>query len=170
MSDPATLLAWAMFISLAIVTVGAAILVVTLRNLFHSVIALVTSLLGIAGLFLMLSAEFVAAIHVLIYVGAIATLFIFVIMLTTRIEDSSIRQTNEQAIPTLIVVAGLLAVILSAIALTAWTLNPAETAPGVNDIGKEMLTRYILPFEVVSLLLLAALVGAVMLARREPKS
>lgn len=170
MTDPAVLLPWAMFIALAVVTVGAAILVVTLRNLFHSVLALVTSLLGIAGLFLMLSAEFVAAIHVLIYVGAIATLFIFVIMLTTRIEDASIRQTNEQAVPTLIVIAGLLAVLLTTLLVTSWVVDPAETPPDVAAIGHEMLTRYILPFEVVSLLLLAALVGAVMLARREKRS
>jgi NADH-quinone oxidoreductase subunit J len=166
-TEPASLLAWTSFACLAAVTVGSAVLVVTLRNLFHAVLALIAALLGVAGLYLMLLAEFVAAIHVLIYVGAVATLFLFVIMLTVRIDDAALRQSNRQVIPALALCGVGLALLLAALLAAPWVLVDEIQPPGVQQIGHDMLTTYLLPFEVVSLLLLVALIGAVTLARRE---
>jgi NADH:ubiquinone oxidoreductase subunit 6 (subunit J) len=168
MSEPGPLLTWAAFLILAAITLGSALLVVTLRNLFHSVLALVLSLLGVAGLYVLLSAGFLAVIQVLIYVGAIATLFIFVIMLTLRIDDRAIRQTNEQVLAGIVVCVAALALMLAALLTAPWRqLATPSPAPGVETLGSDLLTTYLLPFEVISLLLIAALVGAVTLARRE---
>lgn len=169
MSDPAALLTWISFLALAALTLGGAVGVVTVRNLFHAALALVACLMGIAGLYLVLAAEFVAAIHVLIYVGAIATLFLFVIMLTARIADADQVQTNAQRVPALVVCALAFAALLAALLGAPWPRAAGPVAaPTVETLGREMLTTYVLAFEVVSLLLIVALIGAVTLARREP--
>ena len=116
----------------------------------------------------MLSAEFVAAVQVLIYVGAITVLLIFAIMLTAQLYSPSIRQSNEQVIPGIIIVGTLLIVTLSVLRRTSWRIS-TEGIEGQStvSIGKSLLTTYVLPFEVVSLVLIAALIGAIIIARRE---
>ncbi len=168
MSDPLGLLTWTTFGAVAAMTLGGGVLTVALRNLFHAVLGLVVSLLGVAGVFLMLASEFVAVIHVLIYVGAIVTLFLFVIMLTHRIDSAEEPQTNRQWLAALILGAGLFAMAVSALLRAPWAVaSPPVEAASVETLGREMLTTHVLAFEAVSLLLIVALVGAVTLARRE---
>ena len=148
--------------------VGSAFMVVTLKNIFHSLLFLILCFFSIAGIYILLSAEFVAAVQVLIYVGAITVLLIFAIMLTAQLYSPSIRQSNEQVIPGLLVVGALLVVTLSVLGRTSWRISTQGIeGQSTVSIGKALLTTYVLPFEVVSLVLLAALIGAIIIARKE---
>ena len=143
-------------------------MVVTLKNIFHSLLLLILCFFSIAGIYILLSAEFVAAVQVLIYVGAITVLLIFAIMLTAQLYSPSIRQSNEQVIPGLLVVGALLIVTLSVLGRTSWRISTQGIeGQSTVSIGKALLTTYVLPFEVVSLVLLAALIGAIIIARKE---
>lgn len=156
------------FFLLAAFTAGASLLVVLARNIVHCAIALVFAFFGVAALYVMLDAEFLAAVQVLLYVGGITILLLFAIMLTSRISAHGVKIMNEQvgvsalvaiAVFALMVFANLKGITLGAPPLAA----PNNTA----SVGTLLLTTYVLPFEVVSLLLLAAMVGAIILARRE---
>ncbi|HEX9749893.1 MAG TPA: NADH-quinone oxidoreductase subunit J [candidate division Zixibacteria bacterium] len=157
------------FFALALLIITSALFVVTSKNIFHSAIFLIMALFGAAGMFVMLEAPFLAAAQVLIYVGAIAILMIFAVMLTARIADESIIHTNEQVPAGLAIALGLLAVILYGLWNTPLTIH-GGTPPsgGGHKLGELFLTTFVLPFEVVSVLLLAALVGALIIARRDP--
>ncbi len=158
------------FCLLAFFIILSAILVVSLKNIFHSALFLIFALFGVAGIYVLLHAEFLAAVQVLIYVGAVAILMIFAIMLTTRIASADIKQTNEQAgVAAFVGLAFLLAALYS-IPGTAWNVpDPLPELPAENTLtlGKLLMTDYVLPFEVVSVILLAAMIGAIVLARRE---
>ena len=155
------------FYCIAAVVLISSLLAVTLKNLFHSALFLALSLVGVAGIYLFLGAEFLAAIQVLIYVGAIVTLIIFVIMLTAKISDKSIRQTNQQKFISFIVAMSIF-ILLSSIILKKETAhNFIRENVKVSDIGRELITTYGLPFEVISVVLLIALIGAIVLSRKE---
>ena len=155
------------FYCIAAVVLVSALLAVTLKNLFHSALFLALSLVGVAGIYLFLGAEFLAAIQVLIYVGAIVTLIIFVIMLTAKISDTSIRQTNQQKFISFIVALSIF-ILLSSIILKKEIVHTfIRENVKVSDIGRELITTYGLPFEVISVVLLIALIGAIVLSRRE---
>ena len=156
------------FYILAAIIIGSSVMVVTMRNIFHSALFLVLCFFSVAGIYVLLEAEFLAAVQVLIYVGAITILMIFAIMLTHKLYNAKIRQSNEQVIPGLIIVGALLVATLFALSKTAWKLS-FETPPDQSAVavGKLLLTTYVLPFEVVSVVLLTALIGAVIIARRE---
>jgi NADH:ubiquinone oxidoreductase subunit 6 (subunit J) len=158
----------AVFYILAAIIVGSGVMVVSLKNIFHCALFLVLSLFGVAGIYVLLSAEFLAAVQVLIYVGAITILMIFAIMLTAKVYSAKIRQSNEQVIPGIIIVAALLIATVATLSRTAWKLSSA--VPEVQStvgIGRLLLTKYVLPFEVVSVVLLTALIGAIVIARKE---
>jgi NADH:ubiquinone oxidoreductase subunit 6 (subunit J) len=158
----------AVFYILAAVIVGSGVMVVSLKNIFHCALFLVLALFGVAGIYVLLSAEFLAAVQVLIYVGAITILMIFAIMLTAKLYSARIRQSNEQVALGIIVVATLLIATVAILSKAAWRVSYAE--PEVQStvgIGKALLTKYVLPFEVVSVVLLAALIGAIVIARKE---
>ncbi len=158
----------AVFYILAAIIVGSGVMVVSLKNIFHCALFLVLSLFGVAGIYVLLSAEFLAAVQVLIYVGAITILMIFAIMLTAKLYSAKIRQSNEQVIPGIIIVAALLVATIVTLSRTAWKLSDA--APQVEStvgIGRMLLTKYVLPFEVVSVVLLSALIGAIVIARKD---
>ena len=155
------------FYCIAAVVLVSALLAVTLKNLFHSALFLALSLVGVAGIYLFLGAEFLAAIQVLIYVGAIVTLIIFVIMLTAKISDKSIRQTNQQKFISFIVAMSIF-ILLSSIILKKEIVHTfIRENVKVSDIGRELITTYGLPFEVISVVLLIALIGAIVLSRKE---
>jgi len=148
--------------------VGSGFMVVSLKNIFHSALFLVLCLFSVAGIYILLSAEFVAAVQVLVYVGAITVLLIFAIMLTAQLYSPSLRQSNEQVIPGIIIVGVLLVVTLLALSRTSWRISTQGIeGESTVSIGKALLTTYVLPFEVVSLVLIAALIGAVIIARKE---
>lgn len=154
---------------LATITVIAALMVVSLKNVFHAALALILCLFCIAGLFILLNAEFLAAVQVLVYVGAVSILIIFAIMLTSNLANKKITQVNKQVLPAVFV---CIVFAIGAIALVANTdIWPFANTPlpedNIGSIGKFMMTDFMLPFEVVSILMLAALIGAIMLAREE---
>ena len=155
------------FFGLAAFTVAAALLVVLGRNIVHSAVALIFSFCGVAGIYVLLDAEFLAAVQVLIYVGGITILLLFAIMLTTRIA-ARVNVFNEQVGLSAVIAVGITAVLVYAsvtgIQILGEAPSPLETAPA---LGRLLLTTHVLPFEVASVLLLVAMVGAIILARRE---
>jgi NADH:ubiquinone oxidoreductase subunit 6 (subunit J) len=155
----------AIFYILAAIMIGSAVMVVSIRNIFHSALFLVLCFFSVAGTYILLEAEFLAAVQILIYVGAITILMIFAIMLTHKLYSAKIKQSNEQVIPGLVIVGALLIATIFALGSTTWKLSfqspPAQSTVG---IGRLLLTRYVLPFEIVSVVLLTALIGAVIIA------
>ena len=155
------------FFGLAGFTVAAALLVVVGRNMVHSAVALIFSFCGVAGIYVLLDAEFLAAVQVLIYVGGITILLLFAIMLTTRIA-ARVHVFNEQWLLGALIAAGITALLVYAsvtgIQISGEAPLPVETTPA---LGRLLLTTHVLPFEVASVLLLSAMVGAIILARRE---
>jgi NADH-quinone oxidoreductase subunit J len=156
------------FYLLAAFTIWAAAVVVLGKNIVRAAVALIFSFCGMAALYVLLDAEFLAAVQVLIYVGGITILLLFAIMLTSRIAAKEARVVNDQVGLSLFAAAGLLVGLVYAslrgIAVVSGPPRLPETAP---FLGRALLTTYALPFEAVSVLLLAALVGAVILARKE---
>ena len=157
----------AIFAVLGLAGLGAAVRLVTAKNVVHAALYLVVALAAVAGVYLLLGAEFVAWVQVLIYVGAIVVLLLFSLMLTRAPigrEALDNQQRGMAAVVGVIVLAGLAYLIQDAFGgLPAVQLLQGETAP----TGVELFSTFVLPFEVVSFLLLAALVGAIVLARRD---
>ncbi len=154
---------------IAFVTIASAIMVVSLKNIFHCALSLILCLFSVAGIFILLDAEFLAAAQVLIYVGAVAILMVFSIMLTSDLAARKIQQVNRQALSSLFVCAVFIFGTISLIARTeVWHYAKDAVAPdNVLIIGQLLMTKFMLPFEVISVLLLAALIGAIVLAREE---
>ena len=142
-----------------------ALWVVTLENLFRAALSLGVVLLGVAALFLLLEAEFLAFVQILVYVGAILILVVFAIMLTSRIQKPSFINTARPRLPAIVASVGLCAVLMST---TPALVGSASLAPSIPlpQLGQELVTTLVLPFEVISLVFVAALVGAIALARR----
>jgi NADH:ubiquinone oxidoreductase subunit 6 (subunit J) len=160
------LLYYIVFFVLAAVTLIAGLLVVTLRNVVHSALALVGALFGVAGLYLLLEAEFLAVVQVLIYVGAISVLILFAIMLTRGLMTSVQTGANTQWAAAALISVFLFGGMLLVAARGPWPVDTqAITTDLVPRLGTLLVTTYVLPFEVVSLLLLGALVGALLIAR-----
>jgi NADH-quinone oxidoreductase subunit J len=158
------------FYGLAFMLVGASILAVSVRNIFHAAIYLILALFAMAGLFVLLYAEFLAAVQVLIYVGAVAVLVIFAVMLTTRLTDIRVRAQNEQVGVGLVVSGMLFVAIIVAIWSTNWPMSDLPMAgDNVRALGRLIMTRFVLPFEIVSVLLLAAMIGAIVIAAKETR-
>ena len=149
-------------------TIGSAILVVLSKKLVYSAYALLFTLFGVTGLYVFLWADFLAVVQVVVYIGGILVLIIFGIMLTNRISSVRLSQTNVQQGVGGAVAIWLFILILMVVSKTPWnqmdTIEPAST---VGDIGTLLLTKYLLPFEAISLLLLGALIGAAVLSREE---
>ncbi|MFI5342019.1 MAG: NADH-quinone oxidoreductase subunit J [Candidatus Methylomirabilales bacterium] len=158
----------AVFYFLAAFTVWAAAVVVLGRNIVRSAVALIFSFCGMAALYVLLDAEFLAAVQVLIYVGGITILLLFAIMLTSRISAKTTRVVNDQIFLSGIAAVGLLVgLIYAATRGIAATVGPPRLPETTPFLGRALLTTYALPFEAVSILLLAAMVGAIVLARKE---
>ena len=156
------------FYLLAALVLFPAVSVVTGRNLFHSGISLITCFLGVAGLYITLSAPFVAGMQVLIYAGAIAVILLFAIMLTHDIMHTA--QPRYQAVAAALT-SGLLALMLVVTTVRSiWAPGGAPTEMGVAALARQYMTTYFVPFQVIALLLLITLVGAVVIARKEEGS
>jgi NADH-quinone oxidoreductase subunit J len=157
------------FCVLAVVGGLAAVAVVTVRNVVHAALYLVVSLLSVAGVYLLLGAEFVAWVQILIYVGAIVILFLFGLMLTKAPIGRDALDNQQRWLGALVgvgVFAGLVFLIQR-----AYPVQDAvafRTVEGTTDVvGEAIFRHYVLPFEAVSFLLLAALIGAIVLARKD---
>ena len=160
----------AVFYLIAIITVGSAVVVAFSRNIIYSAFSLLGTFAGVAGLYVFLGADFVAAVQVLIYVGGILVLILFAVMLTHRITDVEITNRAVGRLPGLMVVGIFLALLIQTIRETPW-VKAKELAhqPTTAQIGDLFLETYLLPFELASLVLLAAMIGAVVLSRKEIK-
>ena len=156
------------FALIAAVTVGSAMMVAFSRNIIYSAFSLLGTFAGVAGLYVFLGADFVAAVQLLIYVGGILVLILFAVMLTHRITDVQITNRAAGRIPALIVVAVLVYLLVQAVRETPWAkAKQIVYAATTSNIGDLFLDRYLLPFELASLVLLAAMIGAVVISRKE---
>lgn len=156
------------FVVLAVAAIGSAIGVVTSRNIFYSALFLIACLFMVAGFYVLLEAPFLAAVQVLVYVGAIAVLIIFAVMLTERMMSKETSAWNEQWWVALVVAICLAAVLVYVVATASWPVTEAPAAPdAIVALGKTLMSTYVLPFEVASVLLLMALIGAIVVAREE---
>jgi NADH-quinone oxidoreductase subunit J len=154
------------FWGLALVLVGSALAVVLSKNLFHAVLWLALALTGTAGVFLLLDAEFLAAVQLLLYAGGIVTIVVFAIVVTERLVGERISQTSRRIAGGAVVAAAILASILSEIMRQPLpAARPAPTTDLTRDLGEAVLTRFVMPFELLALLMLAALMGAIYFAR-----
>jgi NADH-quinone oxidoreductase subunit J len=157
------------FIMTALLTAGSALAAISLRNLVHCALALALSFLGLAVIYLELHAQFAGFAQVLVYVGAVAILVLFAILLTTTPEREGGSRLASGWLAG-IVSATALFVVFGGILLSSRALPaPGGTAPAVTvkQIGQELMTLYILPLQVIGLLLTAALIGAVIISMRE---
>jgi len=153
---------------LAIVSVAAALAVVLLRNIFRAALALILCFLTIAGLYVTLSADFLAAVQVLIYVGAIAILIILAIMLTREVQQGSL--TNKLQIPVLVVVVLLLGALIYTMVSTPWAVSTAmPLVPTTPVLAGKLFGEggFILVVEMAAVLLLVAILGAIVLVREK---
>lgn len=153
------------FYGFAMLVVFSAMVVAFSRNIIHSAFALLLTFFGVAGLYVFLAADFLAAAQVLIYVGGILVLLLFAVMLTHNIAE--VKLSNPATKPwiagpiVLIILVGLVWVFVS----TDWPVKEMVTDSTTREIGRSLLGPYLLPFEIVSALLLAALIGSAFLAR-----
>ena len=156
---------------LAAMMIGTALGVVLLPKIVHSAFLLAGVFISISGLYILLNADFVAAAQILVYVGAVNVLILFAIMLVNKQEDfTEIPNRLIRKVATGVVCLGLFGLLGTMILVTPWSLS--TTSPGVIDntiveIGKHFFSDYLLPFELASVLLLMAMVGAIILARRD---
>ncbi|MBI3002480.1 MAG: NADH-quinone oxidoreductase subunit J [candidate division NC10 bacterium] len=163
---------WGIFLALTVLTVASALAVILHRNPIYSALALVATLLGLAGYYILLQAQLVAAVHVIVYAGAIMVLFLFVIMLldVRREEGSPLRIGRLQL--SLGTGAGTALLLLLWATMAAAPegeigLPPPLPRENAQAVGRLLFTRYLLAFELTSLILLVAMVGALILAKRK---
>jgi NADH-quinone oxidoreductase subunit J len=158
----------ALFLLLALVAVGSALLVVTTRNMVHAALWLVVTLGSVAGVYLLLAAEFLAWVQVLIYVGAVVVLLLFALMLTKAPTGPQPDLNAARALPAAVVAAlvGAVLVVTVVAGFSSVELDLDGTVVGSAEMtGATIFEKWVLPFEVLSVLLLAALIGAIVLSR-----
>jgi NAD(P)H-quinone oxidoreductase subunit 6 len=170
--EPAALgLPGVLFYLLAALTVGGAAGVALSRNILYSSIGLLMALLGAGSLYVFLSADFVAVTQLLVYIGGVLVLILFAVMLTNRITEVNVSNSSFGLFGGFLLFVSAAPVLLAVATLTPWKAKaPAALAPTTEAIGNAFLTTWLLPFEVASLVLLATLVGAVVIARKEIKA
>jgi NADH-quinone oxidoreductase subunit J len=155
------------FYSLSALVLASALAVVLHRNTVHSSLFLGLSLAGVAGLYAALGADFLFGAQIMVYVSGIAVLVMFVVMLLGRASDLHLRQVNERWMAALLV-CGVASVGLFRVArLHSATIATGAPRPGTHDIGRLFMSEWLVPFELISLVLLAALLGAVFFTRTE---
>jgi len=146
---------------------GSAFVVVHGRHLVRSAFALLATFFSVAGFYAMLGADFLAGVQLLVYVGGILTLILFGVMLTNRIYNLELETATFQVVPGALVALTVFGCLVAIIYNTPWSKAAlVEEGPTTPAIGRLLMTEYVLPFEVASVLLLVALLGAAMLVRR----
>jgi NADH-quinone oxidoreductase subunit J len=153
---------------LAVVIIAAALAVVFLRNVFRASLTLILCFIGVAGIYITLSADFLAAVQILVYVGAISVLIILAIMMTREFQKGN--QPNKMQLPVAIIATALLGFLIYAVTAAPWRISkvlPAgdSTAPLATQLFSE--NGYILPVEIGAVLLLAAIIGAIVITREK---
>ena len=157
------------FAIIAIVTIAAAVAAMSLRNLVHCALALTVAFAGLAAVYLQLGAQFVGFTQILVYIGAVAILIVFAILLTRGSEPPQQAIVSAGWLTGVAVTVAVLGVLVYAIAKSSVTQNaaPAQTDVTVHQIGEALMNKFVLPLEVVGVLLTAALIGAVIIAMKE---
>jgi len=155
------------FAGMAGMVLGSAVLVVTVKNIFHSLLFLALCFFGVAGIYLSLNADFLAGVQVLIYIGAVIILMMFALMLTHRVMTIRLRQTVGQWWLAGPIAGGIFIILMLLFVHIPWKYNPGAQGPTTGIIGQALLTRFLLPFELASIVLLVAMVGAIVLAKED---
>lgn len=160
-----------LFYLLAAVTIAGAAGTALSRNILYSAFGLLMALLGAGALYVLLSADFVAVTQLLIYIGGVLVLILFAVMLTSRITEVNVSNSSFGLFGGFLLFVAAAPVLLAVAVITPWNaVQPAALAPTTQAIGDAFLTRWLLPFEVASLVLLSTLVGSVVIARKEIKA
>lgn len=154
----------------AALSVGGAAGVALSRNILYTSLALLFSLFGVAGLYVFLSADFVAVAQVLIYIGGVLVLILFAVMLTNRIGDVNISNTSLGWAGGALLVAVVTPLVIAVAVEVPWKATDRPLAVTTAAMGNALLQRWLLPFELASLILLATLIGAIVIARKELKA
>jgi NADH-quinone oxidoreductase subunit J len=167
-----TLFQWLIFLGVAFTSIIASLLVITRKNPIHSALFLVLTFLCVAVLYLLLYSQFIAIVQVVVYAGAIVMLIVFVIMLLDLEEElrSGLKLLYSKVIGSVLAVLFLFGIIYSVAARSltgkAGTYTPEKVSANVKAVGEVLFTQYLLPFEIVSVLLVAAIIGAVILSKK----
>jgi NADH-quinone oxidoreductase subunit J len=159
------------FYVFAFITVASAFVVVFTRNIIYAAFSLLFTFFGVAGLYALLHADFLAVTQILIYVGGILVLLLFGVMLTNKVVSVDLKTGTLQTVPALVIVA-IVAGSLAGLFYSTWKNVAAPAAEQVSmtrTLGEMLMTGYLLPFEVASVILLVALIGAATTARRTRK-
>ncbi len=159
-----------LFMTFAAIMVGSALLVVVMKDIIRCGLAMIICFAALAGLYVFAGATVVAAAQVLVYIGAISVLVLFAIMLTQTKAGPASLVFQTQAFPAAIAAAVLALLMAVVVASTDWGETGRRIATNANDLAQTLFTDYTLPFEIVSVLLLAAVIGGVFLAKRETGS
>jgi NAD(P)H-quinone oxidoreductase subunit 6 len=158
------------FVVVAAVTILSAAMVAFSTNIIYSAFSLLGTFAGVAGLYVFLGADFVAGVQVLIYVGGILIIILFAVMLTHRVTDIEITNRSVGRVPALAVIAVLIFLLVQTLRETNWLkAKEVSYAPTTATIGDLFLENYLLPFELASVVLLVALIGAATISRKETK-
>jgi len=156
------------FYTFALIIILSGLLVVLARNIIYSAFALLFTFFGVAGIYVLLSADFLAVVQIIIYVGGILVLIIFGVMLTNKITNVEIKTESIHIIPATAVVGILGGLLLAALTKTEWRkAEPSLSNKTVYDLGRILVVDYMLLFELAGIILLVALIGSVMIARKE---
>jgi NADH-quinone oxidoreductase subunit J len=160
------------FYCFAVITVVSAGIAVFSKNVIYAAFSLMFTFFGVAGLYVLLHADFLGVTQILIYVGGILVLILFGLMLTNRVVSVDIKTGPVQTVPGLIL-AAVVAGTLAGIFYTTWRTTPTvpiSMPSTTKPLGDILMTTYLLPFEIASVILLVALIGAAMIARRHRKA
>jgi NADH-quinone oxidoreductase subunit J len=156
------------FYVFAAVTIVSAIGVVFSRSIVYAAFALLFTFFGVAAIYVLLAADFIAVTQILLYVGGILVLIVFGVMLTSRAYSVEIKRGVLQVVPAVIIVGVIAGTLIGIFTTTPWPIsNMAPYQETARPIGALLMTQFVLPFELASVLLLVALIGAVIIARRE---
>ncbi len=155
-----------LFYVFAITTVVSAAVMVFSRNIVHSAFALMFTLIGVAALYVLLYADFVAATQLLVYVGGILILILFGVMLTSQGYSFSFKSITVNLVPASVLSVAAAGLLIFAFVTTDWSINPVERDETVYDIGMLLMGDYLLPFIAAGVLLLIAIIGAILMATR----
>jgi NADH-quinone oxidoreductase subunit J len=158
----------ALFWVLAAVMIGAGLLVVTMRDIIRCGLAMIVCFLALAGIYVLMGAPLLGAAQVIVYIGAISVLVLFAIMLTQTKDAPSRLVFQTQAVPAAIASVIVAVLIALAVAATDWGELPQRVRLATSAMSRVLFDRFTFPFEIVSVLLLAAVIGGVFLAKREP--
>ncbi|HEX9829514.1 MAG TPA: NADH-quinone oxidoreductase subunit J [Bacteroidota bacterium] len=159
------------FYAFAFLALGAGAVVVFSKNIVHAAFALLFAFFAVAGFYVLLMADFLAITQLMIYVGGILVLVIFGVMLTSNVISVDMKTGTVQAMPAVLLSAALAGMLVGMFWSTDWNASSQHAMPETTgkSLGTMLLTTYVLPFEIASVVLLVALVGAAMIARREKK-